>query len=56
MTDAERNALLKRIAAFTKAVKSMSSEEATRRLIDEGLYDKHGRLTKQYGGKATARG
>ncbi len=56
MTDAERKALLGKIAASTKAAKSMSQEEARQRLIKEGFVDKRGRLSPQYGGRAAARG
>jgi hypothetical protein len=50
MTEAERLALLKKIEASIEAVKSMLPEEARRRLIEEGLYDKNGRLSRRYGG------
>ena len=55
MTDAERKALLQKIRASTEAAKAMSADEARKRLIDEGLYTKSGRLSVRYGGKVAAR-
>jgi hypothetical protein len=55
MTDTERKALLEKLEASTKAARSMPSEEARRRLIDEGFCDKSGRLSTRYGGRIAAR-
>jgi hypothetical protein len=55
MTETERRALLERVKESTRAAKLMSSEEATRRLIDEGFLDRKGRVSPKYAGKISAR-
>lgn len=54
MTDAERKAILARLAKANKDAQSLSREEARQRLIKEGLYTEDGRLSARYGGKAAA--
>ena len=53
MSDEEREALLKKIQASTEEARKMTREEARKRLQTEGYCDERGRLTADYGGKAT---
>ncbi|MGH7022102.1 MAG: hypothetical protein ACREEB_00775 [Caulobacteraceae bacterium] len=56
MTDNERKQLLAKIEKETKQAKSLTREEARRRLIDGGFLTEDGQLSARYGGKIAARG
>ena len=56
MTDQDRKALLDRMVRATREAKTLPPAEALRRLVEGGFYTEEGKLTPQYGGKATARG
>ena len=55
MNDAERKIILARMKKAQAQTKIMSRDEARKRLVDEGFYDEHGRLSAHYGGKVAAR-
>jgi hypothetical protein len=49
MTQTELNRILEAIESYTKEV--TKSPEAARAALElEGIYDKHGQLTEEYGG------
>jgi hypothetical protein len=56
MTESERKLALERIARAREATRTMSREQARRRLVEEGFYNENGRLSVNYGGKAYAPG
>lgn len=50
MSEEERRALLERMQASIEEAKKLSPEEATERLVAEGLCDAEGNLDPSYGG------
>jgi hypothetical protein len=53
MTQTELNRILQAIDAYTKEV-TKTPDAARAALENEGIYDKHGKLTQQYGGAAVS--
>ena len=56
MSEEERRALLAKMQASAEAAKSLTKEEATRRLIADGFLDASGKLSPSYGGAGKDRG
>lgn len=50
MSEEERRALLEKMQAAAQEAKTLSKEEATKRLIDEGFLTRQGTLSPSYGG------
>lgn len=55
MTDAERNARIRKAMAAVTARLVQSPEEARAFLVREGIHTPDGKLTPEYGGRATRR-